>query len=176
MDLTARADWVVAWKCPGRRKSRKQSGCRVRHGMTGSPEWVVWKGMIERCTDPNARSYPRYGGKGVKVCQEWLDSFEAFYEHVGKRPSLAHTLDRIENSKGYEPGNVRWATRHTQSRNTSRNVRLNYQGRVQVLEDWAKELGIPKMTIWNRIFRLGWTTEKALSKPVMRKNDGEHHS
>ncbi len=176
--------WVMKW--PGQRQKRRPREPQdrgeprvIRHGMTGSPEWVVWKGMIERCTDENSASYRNYGARGVTVCPSWRESFQAFFDCVGPRPSMKHTLDRIEGSKGYEPGNVRWATKAEQNRNTRRNVVLEYQGRSQVLEDWATELGLHKMTIWNRLFKLGWSTEEALSTPPRRKKvktDGDSRS
>lgn len=77
--------------------------------------YVRWHNMIQRCTNSENKSYPDYGGRGITVCAEWLD-FEAYYAAIGDAPP-GMTLDRIDNDRGYEPGNVRWATRSTQSRN-----------------------------------------------------------
>lgn len=85
------------------------SGALRKHG--GSPEYVCWRSMIDRCTNPNYEGWSRYGGRGIAVCAAWLSSFEAFFEHVGPRPSSKHSIDRFPNRNGnYEPGNVRWAT------------------------------------------------------------------
>jgi len=89
---------------------------RRTHGMRGSPEYQSWIGMKARCLNPRGRDYPRWGGRGIYVFTEWIDSFEAFYEHVGQRPA-GTSLDRIDNSKGYVPGNVRWATHREQAEN-----------------------------------------------------------
>lgn len=100
--------------------SKKKSGRdhpNYRHGGSGSRLYQTWASMIQRCTNPHHKSFDRYGGRGVTICQEWRDSFEAFAVHVGEPPSMDHSIDRIENSRGYEPGNVRWATPTTQSRN-----------------------------------------------------------
>lgn len=87
------------------------------HGMEGTPEYKVWCGMKRRCLNKNDPSYAGYGAKGVTICDEWVHSFQAFYDHVGERPSAEHSIDRIDNSKGYEIGNVRWATKLQQSVN-----------------------------------------------------------
>lgn len=79
--------------------------------------------MIKRCTNQNSKDYVNYGGRGITVCDEWTDSFEAFYAHVGPVPSLDHSIDRIDNDGNYEPGNVRWASADVQvnNRRCSRN-------------------------------------------------------
>lgn len=87
------------------------------HGMNDAPEYKVWAGMKRRCLNKNDPSYAGYGAKGVTVCDEWVHSFQAFYDHIGERPSAEHSIDRIDNSKGYEPNNVRWATKLQQSIN-----------------------------------------------------------
>lgn len=96
---------------------------RERHGMRNSPEYRAWLNMRQRCNNPNHISYPNYGGRGISVCNEWENSFSAFFEHVGSRPE-GMTLDRIDNSRGYEPGNVRWASYFDQNGNR-RNSRAN---------------------------------------------------
>ena len=73
--------------------------------------------MLTRCLNPNRDDWPDYGGRGITVCTEWRESFEAFLAHVGRKPSPRHSLDRIENNRGYEPGNVRWATPREQANN-----------------------------------------------------------
>lgn len=85
--------------------------------MTRTPEHRAWRKARDRCCNPSDRNYPDYGGRGLSMCQEWRDSFLAFYHHIGPRPSPDHSLDRIDNDRGYEPGNVRWATRAQQARN-----------------------------------------------------------
>jgi hypothetical protein len=75
-----------------------------------APEYVCWTGMKQRCLNPNHDSYPRYGGRGISVCERWLDSYETFLEDMGRKPTPAHSIDRKENDGNYEPGNCRWAT------------------------------------------------------------------
>jgi hypothetical protein len=104
----------------------KSCGClaadvRTKNGQTSMPEYRHWRSMIKRCSAPPSwKDYHSYGGRGIRVCQEWLDSFEAFAAHIGPRPSPRHSVDRIDNDRGYEPGNVRWATHSQQLRNTRR--------------------------------------------------------
>lgn len=78
--------------------------------MTKSPEYATWVSMKKRCYYQKTNDFARYGGSGIRVCDEWKDSFEAFYAYMGPKPSLTHTIDRLDSSKNYEPGNVRWAT------------------------------------------------------------------
>ena len=89
----------------------------LSHGMTGSKEHYAWLSMKRRCND---KTNPYYGAKGIKVCEEWLNSFEAFYDHIGPAPSKEHSVDRIDPKKNYEPGNVRWATGKIQRANQNR--------------------------------------------------------
>lgn len=94
---------------------------RSVHGMVGTRIYKIWDGMKERCSNPNHISYARYGGRGIKVCKEWVKSFPSFYEYVGDPPSNTHSIDRFPNNDGdYEPGNVRWATPKEQAANRRR--------------------------------------------------------
>ena len=93
------------------------------HSALQSPEYRAWKNMKARCTaDATKTVFRNYGARGVKVAQEWQESFEAFLAHIGPKPNAELTLDRIDNNKGYEPGNVRWATRKQQYHNSRRKA------------------------------------------------------
>lgn len=134
------------------------------HGMTKSPEFRTWRGIIARCHNSNVPCYSRYGGAGVRVCEQWRASFESFYAHIGPKPGPSFSIDRIDNSRGYEPGNVRWATIHQQARNVGRNVWLEYDGRRMVLSDWAAAVGLTRSALETRI-KNGWPVEAALTLP-----------
>lgn len=129
--------WVVRCDCGNEKEVNgnamvcgnvQSCGCLVAdtrhhtHGMSGTREYHVWSAMKTRCLDPGSRSFPDYGGRGITVHPEWVDSFEAWFEHVGPRPD-GMSLDRIDNESGYVPGNVRWATRAEQQANRRKAVR-----------------------------------------------------
>jgi len=111
---------------------------------------------------PSDRAY--YAGRGITVCDRWRDSFVAFYEDMGPKPSPAHSLDRIDNDKGYEPGNCRWATRTEQMRNTRANRWITFAGETLTLADWSERLGIHKETLTRRLET--WSVEEAMTRPV----------
>lgn len=104
--------------------STKCRSCGARkHGLSREPEHNVWSGMIHRCHNPDSKDYKNYGGRGIVVCDEWRSSFQAFIEHIGRRPSDKHSIDRIDNDGNYEPGNVHWATRIEQNNNKRNNIK-----------------------------------------------------
>lgn len=133
-----------------------------------TPERSAWSGMKDRCHNPLSLGYARYGGRGITVCDEWRESFEAFLQHIGPRPSSAHSIDRIDNDRGYEPGNVRWATAKEQQRNRRCTRPITAFGRTQPLPAWAEEVGISPITLRGRIER-GWDPEKALSQKPQKR-------
>lgn len=121
--------------------------CRTHgDGSRGSmaPEFTVWRCMIRRCTKPQARDYPRYGGRGIRVFPDWIGrgGYELFLAHIGRKPTPQHSIDRIDNERGYEPGNVRWATVGEQNRNRRSTIKITLDGRTQCLKDWCRELGV----------------------------------
>jgi hypothetical protein len=108
--------------------------------------------MRTRCLDDKCPAYADYGGRGIKVCERWMFSFENFLADVGPRPSPDLTIDRYPDQNGnYEPGNVRWATKKEQARNTRRNVWLEHNGKRMLATDWARELGISRQRMEQRI-------------------------
>jgi len=116
--------------------------------------------MVYRCTKPHAPDYPRWGGSGITVCDRWLD-FKAFLADMGPRPSLKHSLDRIDNRGNYEPGNVRWATVQEQGSNRDNNTRLTLAGETLTVAQWAHRAGLPVNTMLNRLNR-GWGLTRAV--------------
>lgn len=118
------------------------------HFEKNTPEYRAWIAMKSRCYNKNLRSYPGYGGRGIVVCDEWLNDFPAFYSHIGKRPSPDHSLDRYPNNDGhYEPGNVRWATDEEQILNRNCNVWLVYKGEKMVVAEFKRRLGIKSQQV-----------------------------
>jgi len=139
------------------------------HGESKTAEYDVWTGIKNRCANENEPAFKNYGGRGIRVCVRWLDSFENFLLDVGRRPSAMHTLERVNNDGNYEPGNVRWATRTEQSRNRRSNKMLTFGSETMCLAAWAERVGLSSDCIAERL-RLGWSIDQALtlSKGVRR--------
>lgn len=133
------------------------------HGLTYSPEYIVWGGMKQRCLYKEQNRYHRYGGRGIKISDEWLD-FEKFYADMGPRPTENHTLERINNNGNYCKGNCVWATRKEQGANTSRSRLLTLNGKTQCMRSWSDELEISYYMLRARKQR-GWSDEAALTTP-----------
>lgn len=134
-----------------------------KHDPATKPTLSVWSGMRQRCENPNSPAFPKYGGRGITVCERWRD-FEKFVEDMGLRPP-GMTIERADNDGNYSPENCRWATRAEQNRNKRNNVRLTWNGETKCVAQWAASTGINLGTLWGRI-RKGWTIEKALTTPV----------
>lgn len=135
------------------------------HGLTKTAEYKVWAGIKRRCLNKSEKSYNDYGARGITICKRWSDSFEAFLEDVGPRPSPQHTIERIDNEKGYEPNNCRWATRDEQAVNKRNNRRITFLGVTRVLAEWARLTGIHRATIEYRLDH-GWSVEHTLTTPA----------
>lgn len=143
-----------------------------KHGQSGSKEYWVWSGMIQRCTNKNHDAYYRYGGRGITVCERWASSFENFIKDLGHRPSDNHTLERIENDKGYMPGNVKWATKLDQGKNKCNNRLITVNGKTQHLNQWARDLGIDRTILKDRVHRK-WSDEETILIPVGARRKGK---
>lgn len=126
-----------------------------KHGMKNTPEYRAWVKMRQRCENQGDTSFERYGARGVRVCDEWRtpDSFERFFAHIGPRPSVEHSIDRVDPARGYEPGNVRWATRVEQARNKRNTRRYLHDGVALCLGEWAERAGLPHGLIAQRLRR-----------------------
>lgn len=140
----------------------------VTHGASYTPEHVAWRSMIARCTIPSSTSFRYYGGRGIKVCKHWLRSFLAFLASVGRRPSAKHSLERLDNNKGYFPSNVKWTLRSLQSTNRRSCRYLTMNGRTQTMAAWAKEIGISDTTLRYRKLKMGMTDREALTTPRLK--------
>ena len=139
-----RAGTITSCGCDGIERIRM---ARTIHGMHGTPEYSSWQSMKGRCLCRTDKDYPRWGGRGISVCQEWIESFEAFYRHIGPRPA-GTTLDRIDSKKGYEPGNVRWATHVEQACNRTTSYIWRIRGLTfDSAQDAADHFTVSDMTI-----------------------------
>lgn len=162
-----------------RRGTKSSCGCyrrelatqlKLSHGYARTPEYGVWAGIKARCYNPNKPSYVDYGGRGIRMCDRWRNSFSAFYEDMGHRPSPDLTIERIDNEGDYEPGNCVWAPRSVQSWNRRPTVWLEYKGRSINKRDASLIAGVPPDRIKQRLAK-GWSVERAIETPVrpMRK-------
>jgi hypothetical protein len=140
----------------------------LKRGAPVPPEYRAWYQMVYRCTNPKFDQWKDYGGRGIKVCDSWRYSFTTFLKDMGPRPSAKHSIDRIDNAKGYEPSNCRWATREEQNGNMRTSVRLTHDGRTQCVSAWAREMGLSATTLVARL-RNGWSVERALTAPANRR-------
>jgi hypothetical protein len=138
----------------------------VREQRHREPERSIFTIMKQRCHNPHHPKFHLYGGRGITVCEEWRGpgGFPRFLDHIGPRPSPKHSVDRIDNARGYEPGNVRWATQREQMRNTRINHVVTAFGRSQCLAAWCEETGLHYRVILRRL-NSGWPAETALSTP-----------
>lgn len=131
------------------------------HGMTRMAEYRVWVIMRSRCQNPAVPCYPRYGGRGITVCERW-ERFSNFIADMGPRPSNRHSIDRIDNDGPYSPENCRWATTKEQCRNQRRNRLITYMGTTAPLAWWAEQIGIRMGTLSFRLCRSGMSIGQAL--------------
>lgn len=146
---------------------------QTKHGACKTPEYRSWKNMIVRCENKNIKHYDRYGGRGIKVCDEWRQDFTKFLEHVGPRPSQRHSIDRINNDGDYEPGNVRWATMKMQARNTKRSVVVVVNGKEECAIDVWRMGNVPSGTFYNRL-KKGWDPIEAATTPPIPTGKRRH--
>jgi AraC-like DNA-binding protein len=120
-----------------------------------------WAGMISRCSNPKDKDYADYGGRGIRVCPRWKESFANFGDDMGPKPN-GMSLDRRDNNGNYEPANCRWATRSMQMNNTRRNRHITFNRETLTLTEWARRRGVHPGTLYNRL-QHGWEVERALT-------------
>ncbi|NOV25919.1 hypothetical protein E5S69_20670 [Cupriavidus necator] len=143
------------------------------HGLSYTPEYRAWQTMRLRCCNPDNAAYADYGGRGITVCDRWLDSPENFLADMGQKPSPKHELDRIDNDKGYSPGNCRWATRKVNDRNRRNNRHLEHDGVTRTLAEWSEITGINRDTLQKRLAS-GWSVDRAITTPTRGKAKNGH--
>lgn len=134
---------------------------RAKHNKVNTGTYRSWKTMIQRCTNPNFTKYPRYGGRGITVCDEWM-TFTNFYEDMGDRPD-GYQIDRIDNNKGYYKENCRWADIKTQARNRSSNRNIEINGETKTMSEWCEIFNVSNVKVRMRIHR-GMNPVLALTK------------
>lgn len=166
-DVTVRGDCLgphntLSCGCLNRSLTgQRAKALNTTHGLSDSREYAIWHGMHYRCSS----GADNYGGRGITVCERW-SSFEAFYSDMGQAPSAQHSIDRIDVNGHYEPSNCRWATTDVQANNRRDTVVLSVCGTSLPLAEWARRLGIDRVLLWIRLFRLKWSVVEALATPA----------
>ena len=175
---------IVGWRLTTKNKPTQSCGCLHKeivsntfktHGDSNERLYHIYKGMINRCLNENDKSYKYYGGRGIKLCDEWLNDYELF-----KKWSLDNgynellTIERVDINGNYEPRNCRWATRKEQANNTRKNHLLEYNGKLYTMSELSELCGINYSTLRKRINDMGWSVEKAVSKKDYRSKKEEN--
>lgn len=149
-----------------RRKEMSEHPVRLRHGFSDRPEYYIWVSMIQRCTNPKARYYTNYGGRGITVCKRWF-TFDNFIADMGPRPSgtypsgrTIYTIERTDNDGNYTPKNCVWATYKQQARNRTSARMITHAGETLQLSVWVEKLGLKYGVVHCRLAR-GWSVDRA---------------
>lgn len=146
----------------------------TKHGMSNTPTYRSWAGMVQRCSNSDLAGWGNYGGRGITVCERWL-KFENFLADMGERPK-GTSIDRYPNNDGnYEPGNARWANRSEQNENTRAVRYITFNGESLSLSGWSRRLGIGVGTLGNRLDR-GWSLERAFTKDSSDRRNSKNKS
>lgn len=155
-------------KCGNTKDIRKDSvmsgntsscGCKRKrphnysHGMSDTVEYTTWRSIKTRCHKESYSRYSEWGGRGIKVCDRWLNSFENFYADMGPRPSNKHSIDRINNDGNYEPSNCKWSSIEDQGNNKSNNILITYRDKTLSLTQWCRELDFKYLKAYGRVKR-----------------------
>ncbi len=164
-NITFASNYILMY---GRRKS---CGClrlevTTKHGKEGTLIYTTWAQMKARCLNTKHKAYKDYGGRGITVCDRWLE-FKNFYSDMGEKPK-GFSLDRINNNLGYSPENCKWSNQVQQLANRRNTAMLEYNGVVKPRTEWAREYGISWITLRSRIL-LGWDMHKSLTTPIDKR-------
>ncbi len=156
----------------------KSCGCLARentgnasrtHGMSKTSEYDTFHRIRVRCYNKNCSDYPDYGGRGIRVCDRWLESFENFLKDMGRKPSSVHSIERINVNGNYEPSNCRWATPKEQAGNRRSTKLVTYRGESMTVTELARRNQLDHTTLARRLFLYSWDMERAVSTPMKSK-------
>lgn len=157
-------------------RDKKTSERFKKHGYAGKgkdgrkrTEYVIWRAIKYRCLVPTCNNYQQYGGRGITICDRWKDSFENFLADMGHRPSKNHSIDRIDNDKGYAPDNCRWATSKEQAYNRRTNVLMTIDSETKTVTEWSTTFNIPTYALERIYYDLNLRTSEEIKKVNVRK-------
>ena len=148
-------------------KKERASELNLKHNMRHNSIYNTWTNMKSRCTNPNNNSYKYYGGRGITICEEWMDASEFIKWAIESGYEDGLTIDRIDVNGNYEPSNCRWVTMCEQMNNMNSNRFLTYNGETKTVTEWSRIVGINQFTLFKRL-DLGWSIEKALTTSVQK--------
>ena len=163
---------ILSWSL--RSGNSRSCGCFVEsHGMTGTRFYNIWRGILNRCERRRWHLYKHYGARGIRLCKKWhifsnfkKDMYSSYLYHVKNFGESQTSIYRLDSKKNYYPSNTRWATRHEQNNNTSRNVFIEYNGERKTISQWARVLNINVGTLYRRIKKSKWSINKALTTKI----------
>lgn len=143
-------------------------GChqKRRNSDSRSSEYRSWAGLIDRCYNTKDKYFYRYGGRGIRVCDRWRESYANFLADIGRKPCRKSSIERIDNDADYSPQNCVWANSKTQANNRHTNRVVEYQGQVKTLTQWASVLGFACGTLRSRLVDYGMTVPEAFTTPI----------
>jgi hypothetical protein len=148
----------------GCNQKRRASIANTKHGLTEHPLYCTWKNMKKRCNNPNASEYMNYGGRGIRVCEEWSNNFQSFYSWaISNGWSKELSIDRIDTNGNYYPENCRWSNTKTQMNNTTKNHYIKYNENTYTLSTLAKHLNIPYNIVRYKLSNCGWNVEQLIN-------------
>lgn len=159
---------VVSCGCYQREIAVRSGLATKRHGETRSSTYKTWIAMKARCLNPSDQAYSHYGGRGIKVCERWANSYESFVEDMGRRPR-GMSIERIDVNGDYEPRNCVWATAKEQARNRRCTIKVVYQGKEMPLTQAAEQSGIPYQVLRERKQRLKWPDDRLFASYTKRQ-------
>ncbi len=136
------------------------------------PLYKRWNQMRTRCHNPNVNNYKNYGARGIRVCDAWNNDFWQFVADMGEPPGPGYSLDRIDSTRGYEPGNVKWSDRTTQNRNRRTVERYTWEGETMTIPEWAERLGVKYGEMWARVYHYKGDMAKVMTSVVKLKKAG----
>jgi len=173
---TRQSNWPAGWRrltahVPPAGRSLECVMNPVSNRQSRTREYASWYCMHSRCYDTRHHNYPRYGQRGICVCERWHD-FQLFIDDMGPRPE-GMTLDRIDSDGNYEPSNCRWATHTEQCQNRRNSIALEIYGVRKNLSQWARDSGIDAPVLWQRM-KMGWDLERAITEPQRKKPRSKH--
>lgn len=157
-------------------RTKKLIKISTSHGKSQTKEYRCYAEIKKRCKPGSEARFPDYSGRGIRVCQRWLESFDNFLADMGAKPTEKYSIERVDVNGNYEPSNCIWLLNTLQAQNTRKSRYLTYKGETKLLKFWADEVGLKARTLHSRVFRQGMSVQEAIETPLTEtvgKNKGK---